>query len=88
MIPHTSIQVLGQNGSLHETESERGLAHVLEHMVFKGTESLEPNLEMALKIKLGGDVNAYTTFDRTVLICKYIWILATSGVLFLLSRLF
>lgn len=61
-----SIQVWVKTGSLHETESERGLAHVLEHMVFKGTESLGPG-EMALKIEaFGGDVNAYTTFDRTV----------------------
>lgn len=62
----TSIQCWVKTGSMHETEHERGMAHVLEHMIFKGTPTVKPG-EMASAIEAcGGDINAYTTFDRTV----------------------
>jgi len=59
-----------RTGSLNETDSQRGLAHFMEHMMFNGTEhfppgSLIPYLE-SLGMKFGGDVNASTSFDRTV----------------------
>ena len=34
-----SMRLLIRRGSAHETESERGLAHFLEHMAFNGTKS-------------------------------------------------
>ncbi|MEI7864351.1 MAG: pitrilysin family protein, partial [Chthoniobacterales bacterium] len=43
-----------------------GLSHLLEHMIFKGTEKRGPN-EIARSVQeAGGYVNAYTSFDRTV----------------------
>ncbi len=50
-------------GSLFETAAESGLAHFLEHMVFKGSRQLEPG-EFDWRIEaLGGSSNAATGFD-------------------------
>jgi zinc protease len=43
-----------------------GLSHILEHMLFKGTKTLGSGA-IAQKIQdVGGYINAYTSFDRTV----------------------
>ncbi|MGZ5529946.1 MAG: M16 family metallopeptidase, partial [Limisphaerales bacterium] len=43
-----------------------GLSHILEHMLFKGTKTRSTN-QIAQKIQdVGGYINAYTSFDRTV----------------------
>jgi zinc protease len=57
-------------GSVLETEDERGLAHFVEHMAFNGTERF-PKFELveylrSLGMRWGPEVNAYTTYDRTV----------------------
>lgn len=50
-------------GSAFETATESGLAHFLEHMVFKGSQQLGPG-EFDLKIEaMGGSSNAATGFD-------------------------
>jgi len=50
-------------GSGEEGEGESGLAHFLEHMVFKGSQQLEAG-EFDLRIEaLGGNSNAATGFD-------------------------
>jgi len=61
-----SIQCWVKSGSLHETDRERGMAHFIEHMLFKGTEKRGVG-EIGKEVEAcGGDINAYTTFDRTV----------------------
>lgn len=53
-------------GFLDEPDDVAGISHVLEHMLFKGTPSLGPG-ELARRTKaLGGSLNAYTSYDRTV----------------------
>lgn len=53
-------------GFLDEPDEVAGISHVLEHMLFKGTPSLGPG-ELARRTKaLGGSLNAYTSYDRTV----------------------
>lgn len=57
-------------GSVLEEDDERGLAHFSEHMAFDGTERF-PGTGVVeylrtLGMRFGADVNAYTTFDRTV----------------------
>lgn len=57
-------------GSVLEEEDERGLAHLVEHMAFNGTERFEKQeivdyLE-SIGMRFGPDVNAYTSFDETV----------------------
>ena len=50
-------------GSIFEKAPESGLAHFLEHMVFKGSQRLGPG-EFDLKIEaMGGSSNAATGFD-------------------------
>jgi len=53
-------------GSFYEEKTEKGIAHFIEHMLFKGTvsrtnEKLNSDLE-----NLGGEYNAYTDFNCTV----------------------
>lgn len=50
-------------GSRHEHYGETGMAHLLEHMVFKGTPR-HPNVPQVLN-ELGGDFNGTTSLDRT-----------------------
>lgn len=57
-------------GSVQEEESQRGLAHFLEHMCFNGTKNFPGNkivtwLE-SKGVKFGNNLNAYTATDRTV----------------------
>ena len=61
----SSVYVWVNTGSSYENDSERGLAHVHEHMIFKGTSKLGVG-EISKKIEfLGGEVNAFTSFDET-----------------------
>ena len=65
--PVVSAQAWARTGSIHEGEwLGAGLSHILEHMLFKGTESrglgrIDQEVQEA-----GGYMNAYTSFDRTV----------------------
>ncbi|MBD5375607.1 MAG: insulinase family protein [Bacteroides sp.] len=57
-------------GSILEEDSQRGLAHFLEHMCFNGTthypgKDLINYLE-SVGVKFGANLNAYTGFDQTV----------------------
>ncbi|NQU12678.1 MAG: insulinase family protein, partial [Desulfobacteraceae bacterium] len=61
-----SIQVWVKTGSANETEEEAGITHLIEHMIFKGTPTRKTG-EIAGAIEgSGGNINAYTSFDRTV----------------------
>ncbi|MEX2382069.1 MAG: pitrilysin family protein, partial [Opitutales bacterium] len=62
-----SVQAWVKTGSIHEGEFlGSGLSHFLEHMLFKGTRKRE-GAEIASHVQEhGGNMNAYTTFDRTV----------------------
>src|SRR5437762_5328637 len=62
-----SVQAWCATGSTTEdTHLGAGLSHILEHMLFKGTKTRSTN-EIAQKIQdVGGYINAYTSFDRTV----------------------
>ena len=59
-------------GSIQEEESQRGLAHFLEHMAFNGSENFHGegkgviDYTRSLGVQFGGDLNAYTSVDQTV----------------------
>ena len=57
-------------GSIQENEDQRGLAHFLEHMCFNGTQNFPGNEVMryceSIGVQFGVDLNAYTSYDRTV----------------------
>ena len=57
-------------GAIQEEESQRGLAHFLEHMCFNGTKHFPGNGVIrfceSIGVQFGGDLNAYTSIDQTV----------------------
>ena len=59
-----------QAGSLHETDTQRGLAHYLEHMLFNGTTNYPPGTLVeyfqSIGMGFGADTNAHTSYDETV----------------------
>jgi predicted Zn-dependent peptidase len=54
-------------GSRHESEHEFGLAHLAEHMLFKGTPTRKPSHILNQMERVGGELNAYTTKEETFL---------------------
>jgi len=67
---HTSSEVVAlqlwvRAGSRDEASAELGLAHYLEHMLFKGTPTRPPGSIDRLIEGVGGRSNAFTSFDYT-----------------------
>lgn len=64
-----SLRLLVEAGSLMEAEDQRGLAHFLEHMAFKGSENLAPgdlvHYMQRAGLAFGADTNAATGYDTT-----------------------
>lgn len=52
-------------GSMDEVDGTTGVAHVLEHMLFKGTPDMKPGEFSRRVAELGGRENAFTTRDAT-----------------------
>ncbi|MCL5966789.1 MAG: insulinase family protein [Deltaproteobacteria bacterium] len=64
--PVVAVQVWVKAGSTTEPEALAGMSHILEHMAFKGTKRRGPG-QIAREVEsLGGEINAYTSFDQTV----------------------
>ncbi|MEE2988925.1 MAG: pitrilysin family protein [Verrucomicrobiota bacterium] len=62
-----SVQIWVKTGSIHEDAFVgSGLSHYLEHMLFKGTSRRDGKSISREVHAMGGSMNAYTTFDRTV----------------------
>ena len=59
-------------GSRDEREDQAGMAHALEHMLFKGTKSLDVHALSEALDQLGGHANAFTSRERT---CFHIHVL-------------
>jgi zinc protease len=64
--PVSAFQVWVKVGSADERSNEAGISHLIEHMLFKGTDTRRPG-EIARAIeRYGGHINAYTGHDHTV----------------------
>jgi zinc protease len=65
-----SLRLVFGSGSLYEAESQRGLAHYLEHLAFDGSTHYPPGTLVEylqrLGMSFGADTNAFTSFDCTV----------------------
>ena len=64
------LRLVVNAGSVLEDEDQRGLAHMVEHMAFRGTRHFARNqissyLE-SVGMRFGPDINAFTSFDETV----------------------
>lgn len=65
--PVVSVQAWVRTGScLEDAHLGAGISHLVEHMVFKGTATTGPAEQARMVQAIGGYLNAYTTFDRTV----------------------
>ena len=65
--PVASVQAWCGTGSIDEDQHlGAGLSHILEHMLFKGTKTRPANAIAQAVQDVGGYINAYTSFDRTV----------------------
>jgi predicted Zn-dependent peptidase len=70
-IPHVKSVSIGfwiDSGSRNETETNNGISHFLEHMVFKGTEHRSTQQIARSLESVGGYLNAFTTKEHT---CYY-----------------
>ncbi|MEW5792082.1 MAG: M16 family metallopeptidase [Pseudomonadota bacterium] len=67
-LPHTQSVAFGfwiENGSRYQTAAEDGFAHLLEHMLFKGTPRYSAADLSAAMEPLGGNINAFTDRELT-----------------------
>lgn len=69
----TQLVVLA--GSLDEADSERGIAHYTEHMVFRTTKNFTFDEKLkffrTLGMEFGSDVSATTTYENTDYVLEY-----------------
>ena len=66
LVAHMGL-IMG-TGSRDELELEHGMAHFIEHMVFKGTRKRKAYHILSRLEDVGGEINAYTTKEET---CVY-----------------
>jgi len=64
--PSVTFQVWYRVGSRNEKDGKSGLAHFLEHFLFKGTPTTGPEEYSRIIAKNGGRSNAFTSTDMTV----------------------
>lgn len=59
-------------GSRDELEEETGMAHFLEHVIFKGTEKRKAYHILSRLEDVGGELNAYTTKEDTCIYASFL----------------
>ena len=59
-------------GSRDELETENGMAHFIEHTIFKGTRNRKPYHILSCLDNVGGDLNAFTTKEETCLQASFL----------------
>lgn len=64
-IPKVSTQLWYNVGSKDEQSGQKGIAHFIEHMIFKGTKELSESDINLITHKLSGYCNAFTSYDYT-----------------------
>lgn len=69
-IAHFGITI--KSGSREEKENEQGLAHFIEHTIFKGTTKRKPFHILSRLDVVGGELNAYTTKEETCIYASFL----------------
>lgn len=64
-VESTSVGVWVKAGTRNEQDDEHGIAHMLEHMAFKGTQSRSARQIAEAIENVGGDINAATSVETT-----------------------
>jgi predicted Zn-dependent peptidase len=70
MVAHCGIII--NTGSRDETEKEHGIAHFIEHMLFKGTVRRKAYHILSRLEDVGGELNAYTTKEETAIHASFL----------------
>ncbi|MDD3284296.1 MAG: pitrilysin family protein [Patescibacteria group bacterium] len=61
-----TVLVLVKTGSRYENDKNRGVAHFIEHLLFKGTKKRPNSLSITKELDgIGAEYNAFTTKDKT-----------------------
>ncbi len=88
---YTDVFLAVNAGAILETDSQQGIAHFVEHMLFNGTKSFPANeIDHFLRkigLELGPDLNAYTTWDETVYMLRGVPDSLTEKALWILSEM-
>ena len=74
-VQSAAIGILTRTGSVNEVKKIEGISHLIEHMMFKGTETRSAKQIAEDVDKIGGQMNAFTGKEAT---CYYIKTLATN----------
>ena len=69
-VAHLALMV--NTGMRDEASDENGLAHFIEHMLFKGTKKRKAYHILSCLENVGGDLNAYTTKEETCIHASFL----------------
>lgn len=69
-VAHLGVNVLA--GSRYEEKNEEGLAHFLEHCIFKGTHKRKTFHVLSRLDSVGGELNAYTSKEEMVVYASFV----------------
>lgn len=70
--PVAHLGVILNTGSRDETAQEHGIAHFIEHCIFKGTRKRKAYHILSRMEDVGGELNAYTTKEETALYATFL----------------
>ncbi|NQU34265.1 MAG: insulinase family protein [Bacteroidetes bacterium] len=69
-VSHCGLMV--NTGSRDEEENENGIAHLIEHLIFKGTNKRKAYHVLSRIENVGGELNAYTTKEETCIYASFL----------------
>lgn len=69
-VSHCGLMV--NTGSRDENENENGIAHLIEHLIFKGTNKRKAHHVLSRIENIGGELNAYTTKEETCIYASFL----------------
>ncbi|RLD73084.1 MAG: insulinase family protein, partial [Bacteroidetes bacterium] len=69
-VAHCGLMV--NTGSRDENEQESGMAHFIEHLIFKGTKKRKAYHVLSRIENVGGDLNAFTTKEETCIYASFL----------------
>ncbi len=70
IVAHCGLVI--STGSRDESPSEHGMAHFIEHMIFKGTKRRKAYHILSRLEDVGGELNAYTTKEETAIYASFL----------------
>ena len=69
-VAHCGLIIKG--GSRNESDKEQGLAHFIEHVIFKGTSKRKAYHILSRMEDVGGELNAFTTKEETCIYSSFL----------------